>query len=322
MPKPSTQLTRSRPDIAESMMEFDLEANNNKMIATQVFPVFEANSQAGNFGRIPLESLLEESSTDRASGGSYGRGDYEFEDVFFATKEQGWEEPVDDRDANIYSDYFDAELIAASRGRAKVLVNQEKRVAAATFGNGSITTNAAGTVWSTHASATPISNVETAVQAIWGRTGLWPNALVLSYLLFRELRRCDEVLDRIQSAGAGDQTRATDVTTQQLAEVFDLDYVMVAGGSRNTAKKGQTASVAQIWDKTKCMVATVATGSDLREPCIGRTFHWAQDGSTIGTTVESYREEAIRSDIIRNRHETHELAIYPEAAQIVTGCLS
>ncbi len=322
MPKPSTQLSRTRPDIAESMMEFDLEANNNKMIATQLFPVFEANAQAGNFGRIPLESLLEESKTDRQSGGSYGRGDYEFEDVYYATKEQGWEEPVDDRDAKIYADYFDAELVAASRGRSKVLINQEKRVAEATFGNGSISTTAAGTVFSSHSSATPVDKIETAVQAVWARTGLWPNSLTLSYLLFRELRRCDQIIDRIQSAGAGDQTRARDVTAQQLAEVLDLDYILIAGGSRNTAKKGQTASVAQIWDKTKCMVGVVGTSNDLREPCIGRTFHWAEDGSSIGTTVESYREESLRSDIIRNRHETHEKLIYPEAAQIITGCLS
>ena len=322
MPKPSTQLSRSRPDIAESMVEFDLQANNNKMIATQLLPVFEANAQAGNFGRIPLESLLEESKTDRASGGSYGRGDYEFEDVFFATKEQGWEEPVDDRDAKIYADYFDAEMIAADRAQSKILVNQEKRAAAITFGNGSINTTAAGTVWSTAASATPVTNVETAVQAVWARTGLWPNAIVMSYLLFRELRQCSEVLDRIESSGAGDQTRASDVTTAQLAAVFDLDHVLIAGGSRNTAKKGQTASVAQIWDKTKCMVATVATGQDLREPCIGRTFHWSEDGSSIGGTVESYRAEDLRSEIIRCRHETQEKLIYPEAAEIITGCLA
>ena len=322
MPKPSTQLSRSRPDIADSMMEFDLQANNNKMAATQVFPVFEANGQAGNFGRITIENLLEESKTDRASGASYGRGDYEFEDVYFATREQGWEEPVDDRDKKIYADYFDAEMVAAERARAKVLINQEKRVAAATFGNGSITTTAAGTVWSTHASATPVAKIETAVQAVWGRTGLWPNALVLSYLLFRELRACTDVLDRIESAGAGDQTRATDVTVAQLAAVLDLDYIIVAGGSRNTAQKGQTASVAQIWDKTKCMVGRVATGNDLKEPCVGRTFHWSEDGSSIGGTVESYREEQSRSEIIRVRHETHEVAIYPEAAQLITGCLA
>ena len=71
--------------------------------------------------RRPPSSTLFPYSTlfrsDRQSGGSYGRGDYEFEDVYYATKEQGWEEPVDDRDAKMYADYFDAELVAASRGR-------------------------------------------------------------------------------------------------------------------------------------------------------------------------------------------------------------
>lgn len=322
MPSPSTQLSRSRPDIAASMEEFSLEANNNAMIATKVLPVFEANAQAGNFGRIPVEQLLEAADVERSSGGGYSRGSYKFEEVYYATKDYGREEPVDDRDSHIYSDYFDIELMAANRARATVLVEQEKRAAAITISNSSINTTAAGTVWSTSASATPIANVQAARLAIYGRTGLWPNAMVLSYELFTYLRAVDEVLDRISSSGAGDQTRARDVTVQQLAEVFDLDHVLVAGASKNTAKKGQSASISQIWDRTRCMIATIATSQDLKEPCLGRTFHWAQDGSTIGTVIESYRDESVRSEIIRARHETHEKVIYPEAAQNITGCLS
>jgi hypothetical protein len=322
MATPTTQLSRSRPDIAESFEEFDVEANANAMICTKLLPVFESNVQAGNFGRIPIEQMLETADVERASGSGYSRGNWEFEDVYFATKDYGREEPVDDRDARIYSDYFDAEVMAGKRARSTVLVEAEKRCAANTIDNGSINTTAAGTVWSTAASATPIANVNTAVLAVWGRTGVWPNALVLSYELFRYLRQVDEVLDRIESSGAGDQTRARDVTTQQIAEVMDLDYVLVAGASENTAQKGQSATVAQIWNRTKCLVTRIPTSQDLREPCLGRTFHWGQDGSAVGTIVESYRDETVRADIIRARHEVEEKIIYPEIAQVITGCLA
>ena len=322
MPSPSSQLARPRPDIAATFEDFDVEANANAMICTKLLPVFEANQAAGNFGRIRIADLLEEADVERSSGSGYSRGKYNFEDVHYATKDYGREEPVDDRDAEIYKDYFVAEEMSGKRARSTVLIEQEKRAAAATFGNGSINTTASTAAWSVPATATPVTDINTAILATWGRTGLWCNAVVMSYELFRYCRLCDEVTDQIKSAGAGDQARTRDVTVAQLAEVFDVEHVLVAGASRNTADKGQSASIAQIWDRTKCMVTRIATSSDLKEPCLGRTFHWAADGSTIGGTVESYRDETVRSEIIRARHETHEKVIYTEAAQILTGCLS
>ena len=205
MPQLTTQKASTRPDIAESMMEFDLIANNAKMIGMELFPVFDAASQAGEFGRIPIEQLLEESKTSRASGSSYGRGEYEFEDDFYATKENGWEEPVDERDKNIYSEYFDAEVVAAERALSKIMINQEKRVSDLTISNASITGSAATAVYSNKSAATPIDDVETAVQAIYDRTGVWPDTLCLSYKLFRYLRQTDQVLNNISASGAGDR---------------------------------------------------------------------------------------------------------------------
>jgi hypothetical protein len=98
-----------------------------------------------------------------------------------------------------------------------------------------------------------------------------------------------------------------------LAQVFDLPYILVAGGSKNGAKEGATVDPEQIWSGEYAMVCKIATGADFREPCIGRTFHWSADGSAVGGTVESYREEQTRSDIIRVRHDVDELVLYKDA---------
>lgn len=137
--------------------------------------------------------------------------------------------------------------------------------------------------------------------------------------MFRNLRNCTQIVDRIASAGAGSATKASDITPQMLAQVFDLDFVFVAGGSKNTAAEGQTATVGQIWSSSYAMVCRVATSSDFREPCIGRIFHWAEDGSTIGGTVESYREEQTRSNIVRARHDVDELVLYAQAGHLLSN---
>jgi hypothetical protein len=104
-----------------------------------------------------------------------------------------------------------------------------------------------------------------------------------------------------------------------LAQVFDLDYVIVAGATRNNAKEGQTAAPQQIWLDTRAMVCKVATSQDMSEPCIGRTIHWAEDGSSVGGTFEEYREEAVRGKVLRVRHQVQELILYPQAGHLLTA---
>ncbi|MEM1224606.1 MAG: hypothetical protein AAGJ40_02855 [Planctomycetota bacterium] len=322
MPNPTSSLATQRPDLAESFMEFDLEADAAGMIAGRVFPVVEVQSQAGNFGKIPLEQLLQQRETKRAPGAGYSRGNFTFTDAKYACDEHGAEEPVDDREAKMYADYFDAELISTQRAYSAVLRNAEQRVADAVFNTttwtGSALTTAAGTAWS-NASSTPLADVEAAVQKIYDNSGLWANSLVVNKKVFRNLRNCDEVIDRINSAGAGSPSKASDVTVKMLSEVFDLPNIIVAGTSKNGANEGQSATPTQIWSSEYAMVCCVATSGDFREPCVGRTFHWGEDGSSVGGTIETYRDETKRSDIVRVRHDVDEVLLYPEAGHLLSN---
>jgi hypothetical protein len=319
MPSPETTLATLRPDLAGSLMEFDLAADRLGFIASRVLPVVEVAKASGTFGKIPLAQLLQTRETKRAPGSGYSRGNFTFDDASYSCEEHGAEEPVDDREAAMYSEYFDAEQIAALRAYDAVLRNAEIRAAALLFNATTFASykTTCGTEWSTIATATPLTNVETAVRAVWARTGLWPNALICSRTVFRNLRLCTQVKEAIQSAGAGNATKPTDITPAMLAQVFDLDEVIVAGSPKNSAKEGQTVSVAEIWDDEYAMVARVARSSDMREPCIGRTFHWSEDGSSIGGTVETYRDEPVRSNIVRVRHDVDELLLITAAAQLL-----
>ena len=322
MPSPTTSLATLRPDLA-TFLEFDLESEKAGYIATQVFPVINVMSQAGSFGKIPIEQLLQSRDTKRAPGSGYARGNWTFTKATYATEEHGAEEPVDDREAKMYAEYFQAEQISTLRAFSAVLRNAEQRVADAVFNattwNGASLTTAVGTEWSTIATAVPLTNVEAAVQKIYDNSGLWANALVINRKVFRNLRRCAQIIDAIEATGAGSPAKASDVTTQMLAQVFDLEHVIVAGTSKNSAAEGQAATPAQIWSSEYAMVCKIATGPDMRDPCIGRTFHWSDDGSSIGGTVESYREESIRGDVIRVRHDVDEIVLYTEAGHLLSN---
>lgn len=321
-PSPSTAPATLRPDLSE-FMEFDLVTEKEGYIATKVLPVVETGLQSDNPGKVPIESLLFDGDTSRSSGSGYNRGSWKFDKFTYATQENGWEEPIDERDEKRYQNILQVDRIANARAQGVVARNQEKRAAALVF-NPTTWTGAALTTGITHewddpSNAVPVTDVENAVKTMYEGSGLWANALVINRQVFRNLRIVQQVIDRIESAGAGNPSKASDITIEMLKAVFDLDHILVGGSSKNTANENKAATPAQIWSGEYAMVCRVATSGDMREPCIGRTFHWAEDGSLIGGTVEEYEEVQSRSRIIRVRHETDEVIMYPQAGHLLSN---
>lgn len=315
MPSPSSSLATLRPDLA-SFFEFDLEMEKAGYIGQLVMPVMEVAQASGNFGIISIEQLLAERDTARSPGGGYSRGKWTFDDVSYVTKEHGAEEPIDDNEVQMYKEYFDVELVSTSRAFAAVLRNQERRVASICE---SLTAHPVTNEWDDANNATPITDVEAAITAIYDATGLWANALAINKKVFRNLRNCAQIIDRINSAGAGNPSKPSDVTVEMLKAVFDLEHIFVGGSSKNTAAEGQSATPGQIWSSEYATVLKVANGMDMKEPCFGRTFHWSQDGSTIGGTVETYRDEVVRGDVVRVRHQVQEKTLYTDAAYLLSN---
>lgn len=323
MPATTTSsLASTRSDLTE-FYEFDLEMQKKGYVGLRVLPVVETGLQADNVGKVPLESLLFQGDTNRNSGSRYNRGSWKFETFQYATAENGWEEPVDERDEKRYANLLQVDQVAFARAADVVMRNHEQRIADLVFNattwTGASLTTAITHEWDDATNCVPVTDVEAAVRKVYDGSGLWPNALVINRKVFRNLRNSAQIIDRIESAGAGDATKPSDITEAMLAAVFDLDFVIVAGSSKNTAKEGQAASPSQIWSDEYAMVCKVATTGDMREPCIGRTFHWGADGSSIGGRAEEYYEEQSRSRIIRFRHETDEVIMYPQAGHLLSN---
>lgn len=323
MPSPTSALSTLRLDLAESFMEFELEAQRRGFIADRVLPVVEVMKQAGNFGKIPIEQLLQQRDTARSPGSGYARGKFTFGKATYTCEEHGAEEAIDDREAAMYRDYFDAEQISTQRALDVVLRNAEIRAAALIFNATTWTSNTTAVTneWDDLVNAVPLTDVEAAVQAVWAASGLWPNVMIIDRKVFRNLRNCEQIIDRIKYAGIMDPA-AGNITAAAMAQVFDLDEIIIAGSPKTTAIEGQDTVIAGIWDDEYAMLCRVATSQDMREPCIGRTFHWGDDGSALRGTFETYREEKVRSDIVRVRHDVDELVLYVEAGHLLSNITS
>ena len=320
-PYPVQGLANLRPDIHQALTEFDLYLNQQRMIGLKVMPVLETELQAGSYPQIKIEALLKQVDTARASGGAYNFTEFDFEDGTFATKENGITVPTDNRNSAIYSN-FGLQLMAAKLARHTVLMNQELRIAnlltnTATFANAAVS----GGVWTlaNYASALPINDVELAVQALYDK-GILADTLIISLKTFRNLRNCQQIIDRINAHGAGAPAKPADVTLAMLSACFDLPKIMVGGAQYNSANEGQSPVLSPIWPNTSAVVCrTSDPDEDFESPSVGRTFHWGGDGSSIDGTFESWYDIDHRGDKVRMRMETQEKVTYPNAGYIITG---
>ena len=306
MPAPTSDTAIQRPDLGVLVYEYLETAPGMGFIGLEVMPIFTVIEQSSQFPVIPKEALLKIQDTRRAMRGGYNRSDYEFEEGYYVTRENGWEEPVDDRERNLYRNKFDCDVVAVERATNHILRGQEQRIANKVFNESNLTAHAVANEWDDTANATPIDDVNAGKKAIRSACGMLPNALIISYSTFLNLKRCDQVVELLKYTFLGIDINR--MTAQQLAAVMDVERVLVGGAVHDSANKGQEAFISDLWSNEYAMLTRVSNSRDITEPCIGRTFLWTEE-SADNVVTEEYREESRRSDIFRVRHDTDERLI-------------
>lgn len=296
-----------RPDLGTHVMEF-IEGESMSFIGTQIMPVFPTPLQSSTFPVIPKEALLSIEDVSRAPRGAYNRSDFEYERGKYDAAERGHEEPVDDGERALVDQEMpgQSDYLATERAMKILLRAQEKRIAGKIFNESNFTAHAVTTEWDTSSTATPISDVNDGISAFRTQCGMLPDALVLPWKVFQNLKECDQIVDRLKYTFPGIDINK--MTSQQMAAVFNLPQVVIGGSVYNSNGRGLDASIADIWDDEYAGLVKIGAGLDLRQPCIGRTFLWTADSPT-DPVVEQYREEQIRSDVFRVRHNTDERLI-------------
>ncbi len=304
---PTTDTAVQRPDLGVLVEEY-METENALMgfIGTQVMPLLPVPESTSNYPVMPKEVMLKMQDTRRAMRGKYPRSDFEWEEGFYSTAENGWEEAVDDRERKLYASTFDAEAMASKRATSIILRSQEKRIADIVFNGTNFTANSITHEWDDPTNAVPLTDVATGKLSIRSASGMLPNVLIIAYSTFLNLKACDQIIDLLKYTFPG--IDINQMSLQQLAQVLDVPRVMVGGAVYDSAKKGQTTVVADLWDKEYAMLTRISNTSQLTEPCIGRTFLWTEE-SGGGHIVESYRDETVRGDVVRVRHDTSEALI-------------
>lgn len=199
----------------------------------------------------------------------------------------------------------------------KILLNQEANLAALLRAEGAlpgINLVSEGEEWNDE-QADPVAHIEAARAAILANAQVVPNTLVLPHAVYSKARNHPKIVERVKYSSLGV------VGTGTLAELFDVERVLVARAFQNVAARGQEPELEPVWGKD-ALLLHVPHRVSLKTVTPVLTFVWGNAlGSSRGSSVQTWREERRKATMIRVQKYYDQKVVAPGAGYILRNAI-
>lgn len=218
-------------------------------VSELVFPSFSVKNRTGVLGAYGTSHLRIVNS--RMAGRAEAR---RFESIVrdvsntYLIEKHGLEGVVTEDDYDNVYEPFDAEQDEVVGLSTSLWLEKEKSLADSLGSTSVMTLNTtlSGTdQLDDYANSDPLDVFKTAQDAILGGCGLMPNRAVMSQEVFNALKYHPSILGTLGFAA----NRAGTLTIQEVAMALGVERLFVGNVAYESAKLGQTSSLAQVWGK-------------------------------------------------------------------------
>jgi hypothetical protein len=173
--------------------------------------------------------------------------------------------------------------------------------------------------WSNQQTGDPYDDIKNAILAVEDAIGTRPNTMALDSKVFEALINHPNILERFKYTGT--TTDPSLASPKTIAEMFQLDLVVVARAFQNIAAEGQAKSITRIWDTTTYL-GFVAPRVGLKVATLAGRMCWAPfQGSVNGWMIEKWREFKRKGDMIQASKYYDQHVIMADAGYRLTGCI-
>ncbi|MGN0999688.1 MAG: hypothetical protein ACI4PO_09070 [Faecousia sp.] len=135
----------------------------------------------------------------------------------------------------------------------------------------------------------PISFIAEQKMAMHQQTGRTPNKLAIGANVFTALRKHPAILERIKYGGTS--ANPAQVTRNVLAQLFEVDDLVVMMSIMNKAKAGADADMDFIGDPNGLLLAYATGSPSVEEPTAGYIFMWDMLGDGNYLPIRNYPGE-------------------------------
>jgi hypothetical protein len=142
----------------------------------------------------------------------------------------------------------------------------------------------------------PIADVER-WKATIAASGFDANVLAIGLTVWTALKNHPDIIDRYKYTSGGAK-----VSLEAIAELFDLERIVVGRAYRNTAKRGQAATNAAVIGKQALLVHT-PDAPGIEVPAAGYTFAWTGVSDGLGEHIgtKQFRMENLAADRVESQ---------------------
>lgn len=135
----------------------------------------------------------------------------------------------------------------------------------------------------------PIKFIDDQKTAMHEATGRTPNKLAIGANVFNALKHHPGILDRVKYGGT--TANPASVTKNVLAQLFEVDELVVLMSIYNQAKQGKDADMTFIGDPNALLLAYATDAPAIDEPSAGYIFTWDMLGDGQILPIRNYPGE-------------------------------
>lgn len=294
--------------IQQALARITMAYRNQSFIADRVLPRVPVPSEAFKYSKYTQADAFTIPDTKVGRKSRPNEIDWTATETASATQDYGLDDLIPNFDvqqaaANMVNNGVQAiDPLARSTELLNQLValDRENRVAndatsgvftLGTYPAANRTTLAGTTQWSDFTNSDPVQAILTGLDTPLIR----PNVMVIGQAAWSKLRTHPKISAAVYPMGGNATGGGTAVARQALADLFELEEVLVGQSFYNSAKPGQTATMARLWGKHCALIYRspnpAAQGGDAT---FGFTAQW---GDRIGGIVETDAKVGLRGGV-------------------------
>jgi hypothetical protein len=197
-----------------------------------------------------------------------------------------------------------------------VELDREVRVAnqvfnTSNFAAGNQATLSGTSQWSDYVNSNPLNALLFALD----QTLIRPNKLVLGQQAWTGLRQHPKIVNAVfrtpQNSGS--------VPKEALAELLEIDEVIVGTGFVNTAKKGQAPNYVRVWGKHAALLSVSLAAAQAMQPTFGFTAQW---GTRIAGDIPEPKAGLRGGTRVRSGESVQEVITCTDAGYFFQNCIA
>lgn len=241
----------------------------DQYVAAQILPAVTVGKQNDRYYKIEKGAFLRAPDTKRSRGTPANRVKWQVssETYYAENYALAGEIPIEDitnSDAPVRLRENTVDLVVQN-----LLQDYEQRASDLLTTSGNLgNTFAVSSAWNDVANSNPIIDVKSAHAYIRQQTGLIANTLLMDWDSWQDVRRNANVAELFKYTEQGLNSPGV------IANVFEVDRIIIGRAVKNTAPEGQTPVMANVWGNNAVLAHVEPNPMSLQSMTMGVTMRW------------------------------------------------